>query len=42
MGKKMIGQKDGQYFFPQNCLLLKRGTDVAIAGISEHSLAAGR
>jgi hypothetical protein len=47
MGKNMIGQKDGQYFLPnhflpQNCLLLKRGTDVAIAGISEHSLAAGR
>jgi len=43
----MVGQKDGQYvfdshFLPQNCILQKRSTDCALAGISERSLAAGR
>jgi hypothetical protein len=48
MGRKMTGRKDGQSFFspviflPQNCLLLERGTDGALAGISGLGLAAGR
>jgi hypothetical protein len=47
MGKKMIGQKDDSVFLPNhflpfNCLLLERGTDGALAGISGLSFAAGR
>jgi hypothetical protein len=47
MGKKMIGQKDDQYFLPndfllKNGLLLQRSTDGALARISGLSPAAGR
>jgi hypothetical protein len=47
MGKKMNGQENTAIFLPhnfspQNCLLLERGTDGALAGISGLSFAAGR
>jgi hypothetical protein len=46
-GQKNDGAKNGQYFspiifLPENCRLLERGTDVALAGILGLSIAAGR